>query len=330
MKKSIQLLTLLFLLMLLFSGCGLFNKYEQTNNDHENNSEVTANDNNNEKNKSELTFADKVTVLKAEEVLVDQEIVDIDDNELIIEYEGVNYLEYEIVSELLDYEVKFDPDTSIAEIKEGKEDAVYEANHQEDGGALLDVGELYVETNDSYIDPSSEESFDFIEFNEKLYIPERVLELGFHTPINYVKDEQRLEIGERSEPLYLDEVETDGTTLLGDSGITTESKYTTIQGEDYDVVIFSNEASTKEYLTVETDYKHSLMTGVFYNNHDKDLEFVITTEDDELIRKEVNAGQVEEYEIDVRGTGEVEINIDTVSNALVQDSFSYTIHAELY
>lgn len=276
-------------------------------------------------------FAEEVRILEVESLFYDEEEVDINLEGLLIEHEKVKYVEYETVSELLDYEIKLDVEQAFAEILEGKEDFTYEATNEEEGGALLEVGELYIDSMEDYINPGYEETFDFVEYNERLYIPKRVLEVGFHTPFNYIRKDRVLELGKRAEPIYLDDIETRGSMKSGDGGISSDAKYATIQGERYEVVAFSHESLSKQTLIIETDYQHSYIEGIFYNDSDEELEFVVLTEEDkELLRQEVKANQVQSYEVDVTGTEEVKIEVDQLSQSVFLDRYDFAIYSEIY
>lgn len=302
---------------------------EETNDENVEDDE-SAEGENDEEEEEEPTFADEVRILEVDKVLYDQEEVELDTEEFLIEHERIKYVDYETISEWLDYEIKLDPESSFAEILEGKEDYTYEAAHQEEGGALLDVGEIYVDSLESYVDPEGDDTFDFIEFNEKLYVPERILEIGLHTPINYIRKDRTLEFGIRSEPLYLNDLKTNGSALRGNGGLSSDSKHATIQGEKYEVVAYKDRSVSKERLAILADYKQSLLKGIFYNKHEEDLEFVIMAEEkDELLRVTVGSEEVEPYEVDISGVRRIDIEIDSTSSSIF-DRFSFAIYSEFY
>lgn len=360
MYKLLRNLTVLFFSLLLLTGCGLFgkstgsneedndmNQEEVENNEVENNTEEDnnslndnedENDENNDTNhmnnenevEEEPSFADEVRILDVEEVFFDREEVDLPTEDLLLIHDETTYIAYEPVSELLDYEMRFDPDSSFAEVLEGKEDYTYEPMYEDEGGALLDVGELYIDSNEEYVNPSNNENFSLIEYDGELYIPERILERAFHTPLNYIRKDRELELGLRSEPVLLDGVEVGGTfSLYG--GISSDSNYTTVKGDKHDVVAYSNDTTGTDKIEIETDFKFNLMEGFIYNKADETL--ILTGFNDsgkEVFEIKVDAKTVKEFDMDIAGMEEIRFSVEDTEKAIFKDGYSYVFYGEFY
>src|SRR5699024_5782763 len=166
MKRSI----LIAIILILLSGCGLFKKSDANDTNNVDNDNVTEENNNNENNtnnnnnndeeneaeieeEEEPTFADEIRELEVDTVLLDTEEEKVETEGLLIEHEQENFYAYDIVSELVDFEMDFQPDKQYAEVFEGKSDYTYEAEHEETEGAVLDVNELYLGEEDYYYNP---------------------------------------------------------------------------------------------------------------------------------------------------------------------------------
>src|SRR5699024_5354911 len=123
----------------------------------------------------EETFADEITVLDVEKVLYNQDDVSddvsVENEDVYIEHDDLVYVEHDFITEILDYEVRFDEENTLVEVFEDKGDYTYEPAHEDDEGALMDIGQMYVEEKDDYenIDGDEEELYQFIEYENKLY-----------------------------------------------------------------------------------------------------------------------------------------------------------------
>src|SRR5699024_4006002 len=91
----------------------------------------------------EETCADEITVLDVEKVLYNQDDVSddvsVENEDVYIEHDDLVYVEHDFITEILDYEVRFDEENTLVEVFEDKGDYTYEPAHEEDEGALMDI-----------------------------------------------------------------------------------------------------------------------------------------------------------------------------------------------
>ena len=345
MKRSI----LIAMILILLSGCGLFKKSDANDTNNVDNDNVTEENNNNENNtnnnnnndeeneaeieeEEEPTFADEIRELEVDTVLLDTEEEKVETEGLLIEHEQENFYAYDIVSELVDFEMDFQPDKQYAEVFEGKSDYTYEAEHEETEGAVLDVNELYLGEEDYYYNPEDDD-FYFIEYNERLYLPERMLERAFYTPVTFVRKDKEVQFGERTEAVYLDDVETGGGMSMGDFNVTSDSNYSTIKGDTYEILGVKKDTMSDQELRLNIDYQYTKIKAMYYNTHDVDTEISFIIEDDdkdkEVIRETVKANDTYEFEEDIDRTDVVAIKIIVPTNAMT-DRYDAVIYAEFY
>ncbi|MUV38735.1 hypothetical protein JNUCC1_02606 [Lentibacillus sp. JNUCC-1] len=265
----------------------------------------------------EETFANEVNVLDVGEVLLDQEAVS-DFNEedtILIEHEEHKYVESEFVTSLLDYEITYDPEKRTAEVYKGKGDFTYEPMHEEEEGALLDVGQFYLESMDDYFAPSDDEvdQYKFIEFEGKLYLPERLIMKHLETPVNYLRRDQTVEFGLRGEPTDVYDL---GVGRSHDSMIyiTNEATDVTIDGENYEQGIKMTEIdpiSRKLQLHPESNYKK--FSGFLYHKEGDDpMELRLLDSEREVIEVigTIKPGEKIDFEFDVSGRDEIYISAE--------------------
>src|SRR5690625_490595 len=222
MRKYLNLIAICTILLVLIACSDKSdannNQNEQTNTNNDEIEETEAEENENdvdennisnlgdENNLEEDSFVDEIKVLEVDKILIDQEnISKVDKEDVLIEHDTILYVEHDLITELLDYELTYHEEDTFAEIFDGKGDFIYEPSHEDEGGAIMDVGQVYVEKIDDYKNIPSEEADlnKFIEYKGKLYIPERFINVRMESPISYKKRDQTIELGLRSEAISL-------------------------------------------------------------------------------------------------------------------------------
>lgn len=283
-----------------------------------------------EEEEEEPTFADEVNVFELSSILLDQEEVDGFDEDTLVEHEQTLYIESEFITTLLDYELVFDADNGVVELYEEKGDFVYEPNHSENNGDVLTVGEFYIESIDDYVNPDDKYNYDFIELNDKLYVPERFVTRYLGEPINYHRRDSVLELGIQSEVTYLADVETDGNMLWGDGGVSSDPKHTTIKGTKYDSVAHKYDSRGIETLHIIPRSEFSQVDGIVYNKTDEH-EIEVTGYDaneKELFTATVGKNDIYEFSLDIKGEELVTIKYQDKSKALIPGTTDAVIYAE--
>jgi len=219
----------------------------------------------------------------------------------MIEHEELMYVEHQFITELLDYELRYDEEDTFAEIFEGKGDFIYESSHED--GALMDLGQIYVEEEDAYenIDSNQTEYFQFIEFEEKLYIPERFIHIYMKSPMNLDRRDKVLEIGEFKESVSVSDV---GLANTGSNiEITQNAEDVTVEGENYGAgIVISNINSSSKSAEIDVDYNYSKFKGFIYNKTDKSVQIDVKYEDDLIIDSfEIGKQKSQKFSYDLKG-----------------------------
>src|SRR5699024_6254611 len=131
-----------------------------------------------------------------------------------------------------DYELTYDEDDTFAEVFEGKGDYQYEPSHDE--GAIMDIGQIYVEDVDGYenVPEDEEELYKFIEFDGKLYVPNRLINVYLKTPLNYERRDKTLELGLHSEATSIYDVGIDERTSSS-AEVTQNAADVTVEGKNH-------------------------------------------------------------------------------------------------
>src|SRR5699024_8928337 len=139
MMRKMALIFTLALSMLIFTSCSnitdLVNVFSGDNeeneennlndvNNEEENDDWFENDNNddsemseNEEEEMEEGLATDIRTLDVDTVLIDQEELDltVETDKLVIEHEELRYIEHEMITEVLDYELTYDEDNTYVE-----------------------------------------------------------------------------------------------------------------------------------------------------------------------------------------------------------------------
>lgn len=328
MRRVWFVVSFIMMISILFVGCSGNNDENNNNNDNnnenntvneennnnENNENEAANQNNNEEdlnenenneNETEETFADEVKVLDVETVLHDQdEVSEFDPNEhSIIEHEELMYIEHDFITEVLDYEFTYDEEETFAEVFEGKGDFTYEPSHED--GSMMDLGQIYIEELDKYenISGDVEELFKMIEYEDKLYVPERLINVFMKSPLNYERRDQVLEIGlqAEAEDLYDVGVADDSSNKIE---ATQNASDVTVEGENHDGgIIIKNINSASKNADIATNFNYSEINGFIHNFSDEEtIEIKFQYADEKTLDSvDLKPGETHEFEYDVKG-----------------------------
>ena len=255
----------------------------------------------------EETFADEVKILDVKTVLDDQdEVSDYNGNEdILIEHDELLYVEHAFITELLDYELTYDEENTFAEVFRSKGDFSYEPSHQDDGGAMMDIGQIYVEDLDKYenISEDEEELYKFIEYEGQLYVPERLINAYMKSPLNYERRDQTLEIGLHSETtsVYDIDITSDSSSA---AEVTQNASDITIEGKNYDGgIVLRDVNSASKNANLDIDYNYSEIKGFVHNKSDDEtIEINFQYDDDKTLNSvDLKPGETHEFDYDLKG-----------------------------
>src|SRR5699024_8566792 len=212
------------------------------NNEDKNDGENENSDSNNEAvdaNAAEADeggFADEIKPLGVEEVLLDQEKVSQfkEGRDTFIEHDELLYVEHNFITHLLDYELTYDEENTFAEVFKEKGDYAYEPSYKDEGGAIMDLGQVYDEDSDEYKDIPGEsaESYKMIEYDGKLYVPERLINVFMDTPLNFERRDRAMEVGLRSEATNIYDFGIDDQYSSSTAEVTQDASDVTIEGKN--------------------------------------------------------------------------------------------------
>lgn len=338
MKNRMKLIFMLILALGLVVGCS--NKDSNKENsepeteaapNEEENEELEEEENLAEEEEEEIekegpTFADEIRILNFTQLLLDAQEVDSVVDEGLIEHEQTLYIESELITEILDFEIRYDEEKEFVEVFHGKSDFTYTPLHEIDGGSVLLVGEIYNESDDEYVSPREEYVYDFIEYNNKMYIPERVLAEILEQPLNYHRKDGILEVGLRQDPTYIQDF--DVQNLKGDAGVTEDSKYTTIKGEKYDSVVYVNKSMSFDSFHLVPKYEYSLFEGFIYNNSDVELKLTISeNEAEEIHHVTVPPKETADFSVEIKGIEAMKMYVKNTTNKTTA-YFDYSVYGE--
>lgn len=251
-------------------------------------------------------FASEIRVLDIETVLNDQEEVSdfSPEEETFIEHEELLYVEADFITEVLDYELTYDEENTFAEVFKDKGDFTYESTHEDEGGAIMDIGQMYIEDLDEYEDTTGEEElYRFIEYDGKLYVPKRLISVYMKSPLNYEQRDKTIELGLHSEATSIYDVG------LGDDAsyaaeMTQNASDVTIKGENYEGGILLNDiTSADKNADINLDYQYSEIDGFVYNKSDQNtLEVKFMYDDDKTLDTiELKPGATKNFDYEVKG-----------------------------
>lgn len=329
MKKFWSVVSFIAIISILLVGCGKSDEENNENNENNENAEVNEenndtnenqavngninedesnenenNENDSEENIEEETFADEVKVLDVETVLLDQgKVSEFKENEnTVIEHEELVYVEHDFITEVLDYELTYDEENTFAEVFAKKGNFSYEPSHED--GALMDIGQIYVEDLDKYenISGDAEELFKFIEYEGKLYVPERLINVFMKSPLSYERREKVLVLGLHSEETSIYDVGiTDGSSAVE---VTQNASDVTVEGTNYEGgIVIRDINSAGKKANIDIDYNYSEINGFVHNfSDDETIEIKFQYDDDKTLDSiKLEPGETEEFEYDIKG-----------------------------
>lgn len=287
---------------------------ERNNNEDDNNDKETSlfgDDDTNEEDSDEFgigSLEDEIDVMDVEAVLLDgDEAEKIRPNDKVfIEHDELMYVDHYFITKLLDYELTYDEDNTFAEVFEEMGDFQYESSHEDEGGAIMDIGQVFDEDSDEYIDipDDSSDLYKFIEYEGKLYVPEQLVNTFLKEPTHYDRRDKAMEIGAQTEATDLYDVGIDDPESSGTVEVTKDASDVTIEGENYEggLIIDDVNSATKKAI-VDTDYEFSEISGFVFNKSDEDtIEFKFSYDGENIIETiEVEPGEREEFDYDVNG-----------------------------
>lgn len=322
MRKYLNLIAICTILLVLIACSDKSdannNQNEQTNTNNDEIEETEAEENENdvdennisnlgdENNLEEDSFVDEIKVLEVDKILIDQEnISKVDKEDVLIEHDTILYVEHDLITELLDYELTYHEEDTFAEIFDGKGDFIYEPSHEDEGGAIMDVGQVYVEKIDDYKNIPSEEADlnKFIEYKGKLYIPERFINVRMESPISYKKRDQTIELGLRSEAISLYDFGIE-SKYSSSAEVTQDASDVTIEGKNHESgIVIRNVNSSRKYAGILTDFEHSKISGMIYNKAgDETIQVKFQYNEDKTIKTvDLDPNETYEFEYDVKG-----------------------------
>src|SRR5699024_9198091 len=303
-----------------------------TNNTNETNNDESLNDESNENNENisdneeideneetdenqaaeadgEGTLADEVEVVDVENVLLDQEEVKSrfkEDEDVFIEHNDLLYVEHDFITNLLDYELTYDEENTVAEVFEGKGDFSYKPTHEDEGIALMDVGQVYDENADEYEDIPEESAdlYKFIEYEGKLYVPERIIGQFLNEPIHYERRDKTIEVGLRAEATDLYDFGIDDEYSSTSVEVTQDSSDVTIEGENYGQgIVLKDVNSSNKFAAILNKYQYSEISGFVHNKSDEEtVEVKFQYNKDKTIETvDLELGETYEFENDLKG-----------------------------
>lgn len=290
---------------------------EMNNNDEDNNSynndeetSIFGNDDTDEEDAEameEEPLDDAIDVVDVETVLLDgDEAEKIRPNDKVfIELDDLMYVDHHFITELLDYELTYDEDNTFAEVFDEKGDFKYEPSHDDEGGAIMDIGQIYDEDADDYIDvpDDAEDLYKFIEYEGKLYVPQQLVNVFLKEPMHYDRRDKAMEVGAQTEATDLYDV---GINDTGGSHaeVTKDASAVTIEGENHEGgIIITDVNSAEKDAPIDIDYQYSKINGFVYNKSKEDTIEVSFSYDGENIIEtlEVEPQEMEEFDHDVNG-----------------------------
>src|SRR5699024_1006752 len=144
---------------------------------------------------------------------------------------------------------------------------------------------------------------------------------------------KEVQFGERTEAVYLDDVETGGGMSMGDFNVTSDSNYSTIKGDTYEILGVKKDTMGDQELRLNIDYQYTKIKAMYYNTHDVDTEiWTILANNDkhkELIRETVKVNDTYESKENINITAVLPIKIIASSNAMTE-RYDVVIYCEFY
>lgn len=298
------------------------NELNQEENDDNNMAFGNDDENNNEEGFGEESIADEMKPLNVEEVLVDEEKETKykEGRDTFIEHDELVYVEHNFITHLLDYELTYDEENTFAELFKEKGDFNYKPAHEDEGGAIMDIGQIYVEETDEYEDipGDSADLYKFIEYEGKLYVPARLINVFMESPLNFERRDQTMEVGLHADATNIFEMDVDNDYSSSSVEVTKDASDVTIEGENFEQgIILNNINSAEKSAGILTDYNYSEISGFIYNKSDEDdIEIKIQYRDDKTIETiDLEPGETQEFKQDVKGKEVIRISATGVGGS---------------
>ncbi|ADU31788.1 hypothetical protein [Evansella cellulosilytica] len=115
----------------------------------------------------------------------------------IIEFDQRLYFNTQLLSDLLEADIRYDATNFFAEAFVGETEYTHTTVFEDRSSELLEVNEYWRhDTNDYWSnDTERTEDYHFIESDGELFVPERVVEMIYYTAVNQVRQENKMEFG---------------------------------------------------------------------------------------------------------------------------------------
>src|SRR5699024_1946127 len=126
---------------------------------------------------------------------------------------------------------------------------------------------------DEYEDVPEEEvdQYKFIEYEGRLYVPERLINVYMKEPLHYQQREQTMEVGLRSETTNIYDMNVDNDYSSVHVEVTKDAEDVTIEGKNYEQgIILGDINSAEKGAGILTDYNYSEISGFLYNKTNDD------------------------------------------------------------
>lgn len=336
---------LLFSILSLFllTGCITFGEESASNNikvndpelEQENNISLTENSNGEMKENDEVEIEEEeeddddveelpgldLKVIELDAIYYDLEEVDIDlERYVVVEHEKTLYFSHELVSDIIGIDVNYNPENMFSEIFEGESTYIHEMVYPDRNSSELPVNEYWRFDYDDYWTPETGEyTYDYLEYNGKLFIPERVIEMIGDTPIYWNRQARVIEFGESSEEvelISLDYNERSSTTATPRDSITYGGKnlgsgfdldigYYNVMSIDGDFVVMTNGKKKTAYLTftireIPQSSKTTDITITTGHENKEKIQVITVSEGDQI-----------EVEVDIAGSNYFQLETPT-------------------
>ena len=332
----------IFVMLMIITGCNVDNTFvdqqendnllnEETNENNdteENNEEINDNENNEVDDDS---FQAEVTIVDVEDILYDQESIKLDYEPAVIEYDDKSYVHANTVLNAIDFNMTYDEAEQIFSLDEGENTFDHEPLHADDGGGIVEVSEVQLDYVDDIVKRDLFNNIDFLEYDDELFIPTNIARRMFRESFTLVEADNRLEIGLRSEPLYIDELDFAVGFGVIEGGFTRDDELTEVDGKQYEAIGYSKNTPAFELSTLSAQYAYSELKGFLYNENEFDLQFTIeSTDKEDMINERVKPGDKLEFEIDVKGEKRITFFIDNEKGTIINPGADFRIYLEAY
>lgn len=328
---KMRFFSIVFLCLLFLVGCSVndANLNGETNNDKNDNEQNEQNEEN-ETNDNEEEQVD-VLVYDVDKVLYDQEKVDLNHEPIIIEYNDKFFVHANTALKAIDYSLSYNSDEQIFTVDEGYEEYHHEVQSEDESLFEIAVSEIELLYVEDLVKQDLFNQFHFLEYEDDLYIPANIARRMFRESFTFVADDKRLEIGRRSSPVYIDELDFTGAFGIVEGGFTRDEDITTVKDETYEAIAYTKNTPLFELTTLSAQYAYTELNGFLYNESEYDLLFEVeTTDKGEVVDVVVEPDEVYEFELDIKGEKRVTFLIDSDKEAITQPGADFRIYLEAY